>query len=495
MSVTSAPARAARSALAGRVTSTRLERIALPALLGLAAANFLWQLGSSSFYVDEIQSIGAAVKPLGGVLHAVSRTELTPPAYFYFLHEWIARFGSEAEWVTRLPSAVCGVVVVAAVYWLAMVAVGRRAVALGSAALAALSPFVLEFAQRSQGYVFVMLSVTLAVSAALEAERTDGRRALWLSASACAAVISLWLHYTAGLVVLPLCWWVATRPAFGRRQRAAFVAACGFAAIALVPVLLEQHQAIPVRTGVAATAGVTLANVERVLATSLEGRVDVLLPLGAIVTATALGILIVLRGATIRGRGLLAIIAAGEPLALLALSALGAHLMLTRYAAVSAPFAIVAIAAAVSAAPRPLAVLLSAGAAAVALTGLIESHRASGFYLNARGVVSYLGRHARSGDSVLAPSNPGTAVPLVYYGLARFHPQWVGASAPAPPRPGRTWVISVDPPPAPSAARLLSIVRRSVRPLGYTALQAAVFPGAVVLSVVLEAPTASLGGR
>jgi 4-amino-4-deoxy-L-arabinose transferase-like glycosyltransferase len=355
-----------------------IRRLALPAVLGLGAGNFLWQLGSSSYFVDEIQSIAVARSPIGGVLHAISKIELTPPAYFYFQHEWLYRTRTAQEWVARLPSAVCGVVLVAAVFWLASQLSERRAVVLGAASLTAVSPFVLEYAQLAQGYVFVMLAVTLAVAASLRAHRTSSHRGLWLAAGAGAAVIALSLHYTAGLVVAPLCVWVATREVFSKRSRYAFVGSCVIAALALVPLILAQHRSIPVRAATL-TAGVNSTNVERVFATPLDGRADALLVLGVAVTVAALVTLVATRRTIIRERWLVAAIAAGVPVALLTLSAFGAHLMLTRYAAVAAPFTIVAIAAAiVNARPRPLGALLGAGAVAVAVAGLLASHRRQG---------------------------------------------------------------------------------------------------------------------
>ncbi len=142
--------------------------LALGVVLVVAALNFLWQLGSSSYFVDEVLSLQVASHSLGGLLHAVSHTEITPPAYFLFQHEWLARAGSQAEWVARLPSVACGVLLVAAVYWLASLVSANLMVSLGAAALAALSPFVLEYAQRAQGYLFAALLVTVAVCSVLQ---------------------------------------------------------------------------------------------------------------------------------------------------------------------------------------------------------------------------------------------------------------------------------------------------------------------------------------
>ncbi|MGI8412081.1 MAG: glycosyltransferase family 39 protein [Solirubrobacteraceae bacterium] len=481
----------------------RRSRLALAGVIGLAAANFLWQLGSSSYFVDEVLSVSAATVPLGDVLPNVSRSELTPPGYFYLLHEWTYRLGSHAEWLTRLPSAICGVLLVGAVYWLARLVAGSWAVALGGAALTAVSPFVLEYAQRAQGYVFVMLAVTVAVACALAAERSDRRRTAWLITGAAAAVISLWVHYTAAFVVVVLCGWVATRRTLPIRARAAFVGTCSLAGAALVPVLVAQHRAIPVRTGVAASAGLAAVNVQRLLETPFDGRVDALGVLGMLLTVGAVVLVAVLvrRRAVTREWRLLLLLAAGEPLTLLLASAFGAHLALTRYAAVSAPFMIVVIATALAAIvrlarPRYLGTVLAAVAAtslaAVALTGLLASHQTRGFYLDARGVVAYLTGHTLGRDAVLAPSSPAIAVPLIYYGISRLHPAATSEAAVAEllaQHTRRIWTILALPAgDHPTSAQLLASLARPARALGYRAVSARVFPGVSTLAVVLETP-------
>ena len=472
------------------------SRLALSALIGLGAANFLWQLGSSSYFVDEVESVAVALHPFSGLLHAISTNEISPPGYFVFLHEWLGRVGSSAEWVARLPSALCGAALIGAVYWLASVLCARRAIALGAATLTALSPFVLEYAQLAQEYVFVMLAVTVAVAATLHAQHAESRRALWLTGSAAAAILALWLHYTAGLVVVALCVWVATRDAFPRRWRGAFVGSCVLAGAILVPLLAKQNQTFHGRPGVAASAGVTTTTVERIFATPLDGRVDALRVLGVLVTVGALVILVASRRGIVRERRLLAALAAGVPLALLVLSVLGAHLMLTRYAAVAAPFMIVAIAAAVVAArPRALGVLIAAGALLVSGAGLLASHRTRGFYLDARGVARYIRAHERPGDVVLASTAPGSALPLLYYGV---RPDWIGTGTTttlASEHEHRLWVIEVGWDSSPTATAALEYARSAARSLGYRVARVRVFPAVASLVVILDVPLTSYTRR
>jgi 4-amino-4-deoxy-L-arabinose transferase-like glycosyltransferase len=460
-------------------------------LITLAAANFLWQLGASSYFVDEVESVTVALHPLSGLLHAISTSEISPPAYFAFLHEWLGHVGSSAEWVARLPSAVCGAALVGAVYWLASILCERRATQLGAAALTALSPFVLQYAQLAQEYVFVMLAVTVAVAATVHAQRAESRRALWLAGGAIAAILAMWLHYTAGFLVVALCVWVATRDAFPRRWRAAFVGSCLVAAAILVPLFVKQYRLLHQRVGVSPTAGVNARTVERVFATPLVGRVDALRVLAVLVVVAALIILVTSRRGVVHERRLVAVLVAGIPLALLVLSAFGAHLMLTRYAASAAPFMIIAIAAAVVAVrPRALGVLIAAAALLVCGAGLRASHRTLGFNLDARGAARYLSAHERPGDAVLATYNPGSALPLLYYGV---RPDWIGStttSALVGERKHRLWVIELGWDSSPSVTAVRESAQRAARSLGYRVARIRVFPGTASLVVVLDVPLA-----
>ncbi len=73
----------------------------------------------------------------------------------------------------------------------------------------------------------------------------------------------------------------------------------------------------------------------------------------------------------------------------------------------------------------------------MSVTGSLESHRASGFYLDARGAVTYVQRHARPGDAVFATTEVAAKVPLIHYGIGALHPIcWVPAEPRRWPAPG-----------------------------------------------------------
>ncbi len=463
---------------------------ALQAVLLLAALNFFWQLGSSSYFVDEVLSVNVASQPLAHVMHWVASTEITPPGYFYFLHEWLGRFGEHhPEWIARLPSALAGVLLVAAVYWLASLVCWKRATALLAAALAACSPFVLEFAQRAQGYESVALAVTVAVAAALQAERGHGAR--WFAVATIAAIIALWLHYTAVLVLAALCVWIGTRSAFTLRQKALFAGACSAVGIALIPLLISQHDSFPARSGVGASGNVTVTNLLSMVGLPFTGRVHALRLLGvAVVVVTVVALLIALRS----GRGprsalqLVTAIAIGEPLALVLLSAVGGgsfwgHVMVIRYAAVAVPFIVVAIGAAVECVPRNLGAVLAAAALLTAIVGSLDSHRPQAFDLDARGAAHYVEAHARPGDIVVTRWSTGITAPLLYYGLGRERIEWTAAALAGK---ARIWLIAQLPPNSSlTPERLLAAERVALARFGYRPITAQIFESQAPLAVVL----------
>jgi hypothetical protein len=462
-------------------------------VLVAAAANFAWQLGSSSYYVDEVLSVQASSPSLGGLFHAVRTTEITPPAYFLFLHEWLRRSGAGSEWAIRLPSALAAVVLVGAIWWLASL-FGLRWGALAATVIAACSPFVLEYAQRAQTYVFVMLAVTVAVASAIQANRSP-RRGAWLALSLLAAISALWLHYTAGLVIAPLCAWIALRARIAPRVRAAYVSVCVLAQLLVVPLFIDQNDSTPLR-GVVGLAGLSWSNVVRIVGTPFDGRpgggVGALRIIGALIALAAVAA-VAARGRAVRDRRLLLALALLPPVALLALTAAGENLALSRYDAIAAPFVITALGA-LTTLRASLAAPLLVGALVVSVTGLIDSHRRSGFYLDARGVTEYIQRHQQAGDLVVTPGQPGADVPLAYYAgrylrpvLAYSTPTGAGTFQAVEARQ-RLWVISELSTSHVSSAQLLAFARGVYAGYGYRPTSVRIFPASVPLAVLLLAP-------
>jgi 4-amino-4-deoxy-L-arabinose transferase-like glycosyltransferase len=442
----------------------RWERWALPVILAVAAANYFWQLGSSSYFTDEAYSVIHSLPSFGTLFHVVAHTETTPYTYFLLLHEWLIRTGSQAEWVTRLPSAVAGVALVAAVYWMAAAFVERR-IALWAAALCALSPLILTYAQETRVYVFVMLALVVAVGAAVRAVERPRRRAGLLTLGALSAFLALWLHYTAISVVLPLMLWVATRSELSRRARAAFVAACVIAQGTLMPLLLQQYGYYP--NGGAIAGEINWQNTVSVIGTPFGLRVgtpvDVWSVAGALIVAcAALALLFSPERERAAHRGLLVALGAVGIIGLFGLDLAGKHILITRYTAVTAPFLVTVVAVGGAVLPRAGAVLIGATALAVSAAGLVTNHSPAGFYAPAREAVDYVGSRERPGDFMLSPGFPLTDVPIFYYDTHRLRHKLrlIGLGDPGVPsvlrRHRRLWIIA-NPSAATTSAALASV--------------------------------------
>lgn len=390
----------------------------LVGLLALAAAHFGLSIGEGSFFVDEIYSVGIAEQPLGAIDDGIRATERIPPLHYYGLHEWMGHIGSATEAGARSSSVVGCVLLVGAVFWLALAFVDRRS-ALIASGLCATSPLVLEYAQQARAYVWVMAAVAVAVGATVR-----GGRWLWLGAAA--AVAALWLHYLALLVIVPLCVWLVRERGRGALT---FLAACAAAQAALVPLMLDQFGE-GAGTGGLAQGAFSVDSLGRVLGTPFDGRwasgLDWPQALGAAVTVIAVA-------AAWRRSRLLATLAAVPLLALTAAAVAGSDILLSRYATVAAPLLLVAIAAA----PRPIL----AGAVVAAAGGLILSHGPSGRYAPVREAIAYVRAGYEPGDALSADANPAVAVPVAHYAgrLLSPVPELLPADAELD---GRVWIVA-----------------------------------------------------
>jgi hypothetical protein len=396
-------------------------RWALGGILIVAGVHFLFGIGDSSYFVDEVSSIEHALPAFADIRHLVRETETTPYGYFFLLHGWLYHGGSVDEGAARALSAVAGIGLVGATYWAARAFVERRA-ALAAAALCAVSPLVLEYAQQARTYVFVMLAATLAVGA------TARRR---LVAGAIAVFAALWLHYTALLVVVPLAVWVALERELPARARALYVAACAVSVATVLPLMVHQYRVIP-NGGDLAEADLTLDHAVRVVATPFDGR-------GGANALRALGALLVLVAVVCAWRRsrLLAVLAAAAPIGLLLSGVLGKEILITRYTAVAAPLMLIAL----TRLPRLAWPLVGA----VLAVGLVDSHGASGRYPPSRETMAYIAGDVRPDDVIVIPAGPGASIPLGYYARRRIDP------LPRVARPGepeifdgrhRVWVVA-----------------------------------------------------
>jgi len=392
------------------------ERFALPVILVVAAVNFFWQLGSSSYFTDEAFSVMHSLPALHALFGLIAHTETYPYTYFLFLHEWMSRTGSQAEWVTRLPSAVAGVGLVGAVYWMARAFVARW-IALGAAALCAISPLIQSYAQETRVYIFLILVLVISVGATVRACQRPERRTALLTVGAVSAFVAMWLHYTAIAVLLPLAVWVGTRPQLSRRARVAFIAACVLGVGSVMPLLLKQYSIFP--NGGAINGQINWNNAVAVIGTPFGLRlgqpVEAQTVGGALVVLFAIPALLLWRRRPVAERGLLVALGVVGVLGVFFLDLTGKHIMITRYTMVTAPFLATAIAAACARLPRAGGAALAAGAVAVSAAGLVNNHSRSQFYPPVKQAIEYIAPRQQPGDFMLAPGIPITDTPIFYY--------------------------------------------------------------------------------
>jgi mannosyltransferase len=480
------------------------------ALAALGAVLFTWRLGASSFFIDEATSLTEARGSLAHLLSAVRLHETSPPTYAVFLHVWLGLFGSHGEVVARLPSALAGVGLVLAVWYLARLLIDPPA-ALIAALLTLCSPLVLEYAQQARVYAMVMLVATVTAIAALKAVRQSSGR--WLVASAFAAVLTVSLHYIGWFEVAPLAVWVASQTSISVRSRISFCAVLAATGVLWLPELIGQLASYAhdgYSTSLGAWAGFSRANAIAVLGAPFHGRAAAPYagPIGVGVVLATLALLAAPRARNaVRERGLAIALAATPLAAILVLGLAGKNIVIPRYGTVAVPFLAVAVAFAL----RQLRPRVAVPAAALILTamtlGVRDSFSASSAYPNARGVIDAVSRHWRATDFLYPDRLPiGAYVPLAYYAgdsVPDFHRAlWGNVYSPAFAAKGltgpvgtaslddayvrararrdRLWIVADYNGVPPSVATLL--------PPGYRALRVTDFTAGTSLTLLLAAP-------
>jgi mannosyltransferase len=436
----------------------RIAPVALAGAVCIAAINFFVGLGSSSLFIDEALSWGAAAGPVGDVLDRVRAVEITPPLYYLGLHEWIGR-GSDGEAFMRLPSALAGVALVAAVFWVAWRVAGRRAGAL-AAVLCALSPFVMEYAQQARAYVFAMLACTVAVGAAIELERTSeqGRRRLWLIALVIASIVAIWVHYTAALIVVILIVLLWRRRTLGRRELVVLSVPVVAGMLGLLPFLTDQlgHGN---EQGVAPFAHLTAENIVKAIGTPWEGRARGayrMVPIGLAAAGMVIAAVIALRRRSEPGddllRGVVLPLAVAPVALIVVVTVLGPDVLITRYSAVAAPFLIVVLAAVATSARRPVGVALVVVALGAAAAGSIAAHVPAGHYPNVRSATERIAAGVRPSDGVLLAGDVAYGDLFNYYAIRTGLPPLAVARDREPATLGllkgrpRLWFMGAPPP-------------------------------------------------
>lgn len=392
------------------------SKLPLAGILLLATVVFGVGLSSSSLFIDEVYSWHAVRGDMGQLLDALKLSEVTPPLYYFVLDAWLWLTGSDSEVVMRLPSVVAGVALVGAVYWLATLIAGRNA-GLVAAALTAVNPLTLLYAQQVRAYIFVMLAVTVAAATAIQAVRQPSTRRFVIAALT--AALALCTHYTALLALAPIAVWMLSQSQIDPRFKVGYLLALLAPLAALAPLALEQtsrgHHG-----STADYASLTSFNLLRLFGTPFDGRMtDGMIlsrEIGALVVVEVLALLAFAdRFRRVRDRRLLAAAAFVPIVAIVLVSAFVVPMALTRYTVVAAPFVLVGIGTLVVHTPRPLAISLVSAALLASVPPVLASNTAAGRHPDLRGAVATAAAGWQHGDVMVSVELLGFDGALSYY--------------------------------------------------------------------------------
>jgi mannosyltransferase len=215
----------------------RRSRLALGAIVALAAVLRFSTLGDQSFWRDEASTALAMGGGLGDLLSRVADTEGMPPLYFVLAWLWSKAFGVDEAGLRSL-SALIGTATVPVAWLLGRRLAGERA-GLIAALLTATSPFLVWYSQEARSYALLVALCALATLAFVHAlESRRARPALLWGVAAAAALAT---HYFAAFLVAPQAVVLLWHAAAGRRAALGGVAIATAAGLALAPLALAQR--------------------------------------------------------------------------------------------------------------------------------------------------------------------------------------------------------------------------------------------------------------
>ncbi len=207
-------------------------------ITGVGLALRFTRLGAQSIWIDEGMTIGwiaeiesagwsALLDNIHGPLHAAA--------------VYVVSRVSMNEWWLRLPSAVAGALAIPAIARLGTRLGGAR-LGLTAAALLALSPFALYYAQEVRNYAFTILFSCLALAAAWDlVERPTWRRGGWLVVFELLAMLS---NLNGVFLALGLNLWVAFALARNRSAWSMWLVPHVVLALLLVPYAWRASQQV-----------------------------------------------------------------------------------------------------------------------------------------------------------------------------------------------------------------------------------------------------------
>jgi 4-amino-4-deoxy-L-arabinose transferase-like glycosyltransferase len=171
---------------------SRRARLAAYALLVLGWGLRLRNLGGPELWFDEAASHFIAVRSPADILSYVAAAPFEHPPFYYLLLHGAMRLFGDSEWALRFPSVLLSMVLLVGL-WRAGLVLGRPALALATLGAAAVSPFLVTYAQEARMYALVQV-LGLGATALLYLAYHRGGVRYWL-AYAAVLLVGIATHY------------------------------------------------------------------------------------------------------------------------------------------------------------------------------------------------------------------------------------------------------------------------------------------------------------
>jgi len=162
-----------------------------------------WHLDFQSLWRDETDALRFSQAPLTGLLGNLTRPGWNGPLYFILLRGWLVLVG-EGDFAARYFSLISGVLAVPLTWIVGRRMVGRATGATG-AALVALSPYLMWYAQELKMYTLVLALGLL--STYLYGRALDEGCWRWWIGHVVVTSLMIYTHILAVLILLPQALW------------------------------------------------------------------------------------------------------------------------------------------------------------------------------------------------------------------------------------------------------------------------------------------------
>ena len=429
------------------------------AVAALAAGGLTLRLiATRGIWLDEATSIHQAGMPLGDMLELLRTTDVHPPLHHVVLWVTVRVLGT-GELAVRLPSLIAATALVPLLYVVARELYDRRA-GYAAAALGAVAPFAVWYAQEARMYALFMVFALLALWLQVRILREGGRTRDWIGYALAAAALIYTQYFGVLFVgVQALAFGAAVaRGVLPVRHALVWVAVFGALVAPLAPFALDQFSANeaggrgfqqPAQAGGAVEPGAApgaysaLTNAAWAVlgyhSDATMTAIAALWPLGLLLALALLG----------RGRSwttLLIVACAALPgLALFGLGQVKPFVFEVRYFVGAVPLVLLLLARGLTSWARRPAVVGLACAAAVATLALgLADQQLNGSnprVYDFKNAVHAIEARARPGDIVVySPKYIDTVVG--YYGRERLRTQPLEDGLPRPRRGQRVFLLA-----------------------------------------------------